>query len=281
MRVLFMGTPRFAARSLAALHAAGHTLCGAFCRADAPSGRGMKLTPPPVKTLAQELGLPVYQPVKLRDGAAAELIASLRPEVIAVVAYGRILPPEILSIAPCVNVHASLLPKYRGAAPVQWAIYRGEAVTGVTTMYMAEELDAGDMIFAEPLPITASHTGGTLYDELAELGAALLVKTLAAVADGTAPRIPQDPAGATYAPPVTKEHARLDWSRSPEELERQIRAFQPAPAAWTTGDGRVYKIHAAEVRGGKLEITRLQAPGGRAMDLADYLRGHTLPQTFL
>lgn len=271
-----MGTPEFARASLQALLDAGHEICGVFTRPDAPRGRGMKLTPPPVKDLALERDIPVYQPTKLRDGTALELIQKLAPELIAVVAYGRLLPEEILTAAPlgCINVHGSLLPKYRGAAPVQWAVAKGESVTGVTTMYLAPEMDTGDMIFTDSTPISPTDTGSTVYDRLADMGGRLLVKTVAALADGIAPRIPQEHSQATYAPPVTKEDMRIDWSRPAAEIDCHIRAF--SPMAWTMSGEMRIRILEAKLTDGKLEILRVQASGGKPMPLADYLRGHNL-----
>ena len=303
MKILFMGTPAFACVSLQALTNAGHEIAGVFTRADAPQGRGMKLIPPPVKTLALALGIPVHQPVKLRDGTALSLIRGIAPDLIAVVAYGRLLPEDILISAPrgCVNVHGSLLPKYRGAAPIQWAIAHGETETGVTTQHMARGMDEGDMIFSDRTPILPRDTAGSLHDRLMDMGARLLVRTVEALERGHAPRVPQNENEATYAPPVTREHARIDWTRSAAALDCHIRAFHPWPVAHTAAGGAVLRIHAAEPadRGiadepgsvffseegglfvscgeGSLHITLLQAQGGKPMRPQEFLRGHTLP----
>ena len=299
-----MGTPDFACASLQALHDAGHEIVAAFTRADAPQGRGMKLAPPPVKTLAQRLDIPVFQPTKMRDGTVLSQLRALAPDLVAVVAYGRILPEEMLHAAPygCVNVHGSLLPKYRGAAPIQWALARGETETGVTTQHMARGIDEGDMIFHAATPILPEDTAGSLHDRLMEMGAALLVKTAAALADGNAPRTAQDCAQATYAPLVTREHALIDWTKSAWEIDCHIRAFTPWPTAFTTAGGAVLRIHEARAADGDafgapgearyserdgltvscgrgvLLVTRIQAQGGRAMTPGEYLRGHSLPE---
>lgn len=306
MKILFMGTPDFACASLQALYDAGHELCGVFTRPDAPGGRGMKLTAPPVKQLSIKLDIPVHQPIKMRDGSALELVRSLSPELIAVVAYGRILPSDILSAAPfgCINVHGSLLPKYRGSAPVQWAVVKGETETGVTTMHMSEGMDEGDMIYTAVTPISETDTGGSVYDRLMDMGGGLLVKTVADLGVGIAPRMPQDNALATYAPPVRREHAVIDWKRTAPEIDCHIRGFSPWPGAWTTADGAVFRIHCAKRADkpafgatgtlrpcgkegllvscgeGALLITSLQAAGGKAMTPEEYSRGHALPERF-
>ena len=187
MRIVFMGTPDFAVPCLAGLLEAGHQVCGVFTRPDKPKGRKMVLTPPPVKELALEKGLPVYQPAKMRDGEALGILQELRPELIVVVAYGKILPKEILTLPPkgCVNVHGSLLPKYRGAAPIQWSVINGEKETGVTTMLMDEGLDTGDMLLRETVKIGENETAGELFDRLAPIGAQLLLKTLEGLEQGS------------------------------------------------------------------------------------------------
>lgn len=302
MRVFFMGTPDFAAVSLGALFDRGFEVAGVFTQPDKPVGRKQRLTPPPVKTLALERGVEVYQPKKLRDGTAAELIRSKAPDVIAVVAYGRILPREILDIPPmgCVNIHGSLLPKYRGAAPIQWAVINGERETGVTAQYMAEELDAGDIIGVRRTPILPNETAGELFDRLAPMGGALLCDTLDAIAAGTAKRRAQDGALATFAPPLTKEMARIDFSKSGKSIVNRIRGMDPWPVAVGEVNGVQMKIFRAfstqkavtaapgtllsagnggiEIAAGdgSVTLTELQAPGGRRMSAADYLRGHPI-----
>ncbi len=303
MRILFMGTPGFAVPSLRALVEAGHELCGVFTQPDKPKNRGMKLLPTPVKEYAITCGIPVFQPVKLRDGGAMQQLRQLRPELIVVAAYGRILPDDILAFPPlgCINVHSSLLPKYRGAAPINWAIINGEAETGVTIMYMAAELDEGDIIAAASTPIDPDETAETLYDRLAVLGAGLLVQTVADIAAGKASRTPQDHAKATLAPMLSRELSPMDWSRSASELHNQVRGLLPWPAAVASFGGTRCKVFATHVSGEKtdkapgtvlaagndgitaacgggtvLVIDELQPDGGKRMKAADYLRGHPI-----
>lgn len=301
MRVVFMGTPDFAAASLRKLIEEKYDIAGVFTQPDRPRGRGMSLTSPPVKLLAQEHGIPVYQPEKLRDGAALEILKSLTPDIIAVVAYGRILPDDILALPRlgCVNVHASLLPKYRGSAPVQRAVLNGDERTGVTTMYMASELDAGDIIYAEETGIGEFETSGELFDRLMDIGADLLDKTLRDIESGSAPRTAQDHSQATFAKQLDKSMCPIDWTRTPREIVKHIYGLQPWPAATAEIGGTVCKIFAAQYTqnttvkkagsivsagergielacgGGRtLLITQLQAPGKKRMPAADYLRGH-------
>jgi len=302
MRILFMGTPDFAAASLARLYKDGHEVCGVFTQPDRPKNRGMKETASPVKQLADAHGTPVWQPVRLRDGAAAAEIRALAPELIVVVAYGRILPLEILNIPPygCINIHGSLLPKYRGAAPIQWAVLNGETVTGVTAMYLAEEMDAGDVIASKETEIGPEETSGQLFDRLRDLGAELLSETVTAIAAGTAARTPQAHEQATFAPPLSRELSPIDWSKSAAQIRNQIRGLDPWPCATADLAGTVFKIFRAESRtersgsepgtilsagkdgitvacgDGALCITELQAPGGKRMRAADYLRGHPI-----
>ena len=303
MRILFMGTPDFAVPSLEALVRAGHTLCGAFTQPDRPKNRGMKLQPPPVKVCAQAHGIPVYQPVKLRDGSALALIRELAPELIVVAAYGRILPDEILA-APekgCINVHSSLLPKYRGAAPINWAVLNGEKETGVTIMHMAHDLDAGDIIAQRSTPIGPDETAPELYARLAELGGELLIEVVAQIAAGTAPRTPQDHGKATLAPMLSKELSPMDFTRTAGQLHDQVRGLQPWPAAVTELGGKRCKVFSTVILEGSggaapgtvlaagkegidlacggdtaLRITELQPDGGKRMKAADFLRGHPI-----
>lgn len=303
MRILFMGTPVFAKASLEQLWANGHRICGVFTRADKPSNRGMKLTQSPVKEFAVSHGIPVFTPATLRSGEAADQVKALDPELIVVAAYGKLLPEEILNLPPygCINVHTSLLPKYRGAAPIHWAILNGETETGVTIMHMAKELDAGDIIRTARTPIGPDETAAELHDRLMELGAALLCETVAAIAAGTALRVPQDHSQATYAPMLDKNLSPMDWNRSAEALRNQVRGLLPWPAATAVFGGKRFKILQAVpagettglgpgeiVRGDGqglfvacgggevLRIVRLQAEGGRPMDASEYLRGHKL-----
>lgn len=303
MRIVFMGTPDFAAASLRKLLEEGFEVVGVFTQPDRPKGRGMELAFSPVKELALQAGLPVYQPDKMRDGTALSILRELRPAILAVVAYGRILPDELLALPPygAVNVHGSLLPKYRGAAPIQWAVLNGDAVTGVTTMYLAHDMDAGDLIFAEETPIGEFETSGELFDRLKEMGAELLVKTLRAIEDGSAPRTPQDHSRASYVKMLDKSLCPINWNQSPRAVVKQICGLQPWPVATMELQGAVYKVYAAaytDTKTGKtpgslvsagpegieiacaggltLRITELQAPGKKRMHAADFLRGHPL-----
>ena len=303
MRILFMGTPDFAVPSLEALVAAGHTVCGVFTQPDKPKNRGMKLQPPPVKVCAQAHGIPVYQPVKLRDGSALALIRELAPELIVVAAYGRILPDDILA-APekgCINVHSSLLPRYRGAAPINWAILNGDRETGVTIMHMAHDLDAGDIILQRATPIGPDETAPELYARLAELGGGLLTEAVELLAAGTAPRTPQDHEKATLAPMLSRELSPMNFTRPAGQLHNQVRGLQPWPAAVTELGGKRCKVFSTVVLEGRagaapgtvlaagkegidlacggdtaLRITELQPDGGKRMKAADFLRGHPI-----
>ncbi|MCI5703728.1 methionyl-tRNA formyltransferase [Candidatus Pseudoscillospira sp. SGI.172] len=299
MRILFMGTPDFAVPSLEALLGAGHTVCGVFTQPDKPKNRGMKLQPTPVKECALSHGIPVFQPVKLRDGTALEQIRALAPELIVVAAYGRILPQDILDCPPkgCINVHSSLLPRYRGAAPINWAILNGDGETGVTIMHMAAALDAGDIIAQASAPIGPDETAPELTARLAELGGALLAETVARIEAGTAERIPQEEEQATLAPMLGKELSPLDFSRSAQALHDQVRGLIPWPAATARVGGVRCKIFATAAERGSggpgtvleagkngiliacggdtaLRILELQPDGGKRMRAADYLRGH-------
>ena len=303
MRIVFMGTPDFAACSLKKLIDEGFSVVGAFCQPDRPKGRGHKLAFCEAKQAALDAGIPVFQPEKLRGGQALSILRELAPELIVVVAYGRILPDEILALPKygCINVHGSLLPKYRGSAPIQRAVINGERITGVTTMYLASEMDAGDMIYTAETEIGETETSGELFDRLADMGAALLVKTVRAIEDGTAPRIPQDHAKATYAPPLSKDEAPIDWEKDADAILHHIYGMQPWPCATAELGGTSFKVFRAErtgkasakapgtaVSAGKngvevacgggetILITELQAAGGRRMDAGAYLLGHPM-----
>lgn len=303
MRILFMGTPDFAVPSLEALVRAGHNVCGVFTQPDKPKNRGMKLQPPPVKLCAQAHNIPVHQPTKLRDGSALALIRELGPELIVVAAYGRILPDDILA-APekgCINVHSSLLPRYRGAAPINWAILNGEAETGVTIIHMAHDLDAGDIIAQRATPIGPDETAPELYTRLAELGGELLTEVVEQIAAGTAPRTPQDHSKATLAPMLSRDLSPMDFTHTARQLHNQVRGLLPWPAAVTQLGGNRCKVFSAVILDGGtaaapgtvlaagkegidvacgggtvLRITELQPDGGRRMKAADYLRGHPI-----
>ena len=305
MRLVCMGTPEFAVPSLNALLEAGHQVCGVFCQPDKPVGRHQnKLQPPPVKVVAQEHDIPVFQPTKLRDGTALTQLQEWNPELIVVAAYGRILPDEILHLPPkgCINVHSSLLPRYRGAAPIHWAIVNGDEETGVTIMDMATELDAGDIISQVKTPIDSEETVEMLHDRLAQLGGALLVQTVADIAAGTAVRTKQEASQVTYAPMLSRALSPIDWKRTAKEIHNQVRGLVPWPATSTdifggetvkvfsvcepdlTTQKEAGTILAANQQGidvacgdGKvIRILELQAPGSRRMAAADYLRGHPI-----
>ena len=261
MKILFMGTPDFAVFSLKALIEAGHEFVGVLSQPDKPKGRGSTLTPPPVKVAALEAGIPVYQPTTLKDEAFAALLSELDPEIIVVVAYGKILPESVLRYPTygCVNVHGSLLPEYRGAAPMQRAIIDGKSVTGITTMYMDVGLDTGDMLLREELPIDDSDNFETIHDKLGALGASLIVRTLDALEKGECPRIPQEESGATYAAKITKEDCLIDFSQSARAVHNQIRGLSPIPLSFThTPDGKLLKVTRAQIR---KEETVLGEPG--------------------
>ena len=303
MRIVFMGTPDFAAASLKKLLDEGFEVVGVFTQPDKPKGRGMELQASPVKQIALAANIPVYQPEKMRDGTALRQIESLAPDILVVVAYGRILPDEILAVPKygAVNVHGSLLPKYRGAAPIQAAVLNGDAVTGVSTMYLAHDMDAGDVIFTAETPVGDFETSGELFDRLMVMGAELLVKTLRAIEDGTAPRTPQDHEKASYVKMLDKSLCPIDWNRTPRQIVKQICGLQPWPVATMELEGAVYRVFAAAytdhrtalapgsvVSAGKdgleiacangetLMITELQAPGKKRMKAADFLRGHSI-----
>lgn len=249
MRIIFMGTPDFAVSVLDAIVGAGHEVAAVYTQPDKPKGRGKSMQFPPVKEKAMEYGIPVFQPVKVREPEVVESMRSFQPEVIVVVAFGQILPEAILSLPPlgCINVHASLLPKYRGAAPIQRVIIDGEPVSGVTTMYMAKGLDTGDMIEQTEVPIDAKETGGSYHDKLAAAGAALCLSTLDKLAAKTAVRIPQDDSLSSYAHMLKKSMGELDFYKSATELERLIRGLNPAPSAYSHLNGKTLKIFAADV----------------------------------
>lgn len=303
MRIVFMGTPDFAAASLKKLLDEEFNVVGVFTQPDKPKGRGMELAFSPVKELALANSLPVFQPTKMRDGTALETIKSLAPDILVVVAYGRILPDDILAVPQfgAINVHGSLLPKYRGAAPIQWSVLNGDEVTGVTTMYLAHDMDTGDIIYTQETEIGEFETSGELFDRLKDMGAELLVKTLRDIQAGTAPRTPQNHAEASYVTMLDKSLSPIDWTKDARGVIKWIYGMQPWPTATAELDGTVYKIFAAaytnrhtekapgsvistgkegiEVACGKGEtimIKELQAPGKKRMNAADFLRGHSI-----
>ena len=303
MRIVFMGTPDFASASLKKLIGEKFDVVGVFTQPDKPKGRGMELSASPVKELALENGLPVFQPVKMRDGTALAQIKALEPDILVVVAYGRILPDDILAVPKygAINVHGSLLPKYRGAAPIQWAVLNGDKVTGVTTMYLASEMDTGDIIYTAETEIGEYETSGELFDRLKDMGAELLVKTLRDIDAGTAPRAPQDHSKASYVTMLDKSICPIDWNKTPREVLKHIYGLQPWPVATMELEGKTVRVFAAKYTDGKTEkvpgavvstdkggleiacadgetllITELQAPGKKRMGAEDYLRGHQI-----
>jgi len=303
MRVVFMGTPDFAAASLKKLIEENYEIAGVFTQPDKPKGRGMELSFSPVKELALKHGLPVFQPEKMRDGTALGILQDLKPDILVVVAYGRILPDEMLAVPQygAVNVHGSLLPKYRGAAPIQWAVLNGDTISGVTTMYLAHDMDAGDIIYKAETEIGEFETAGELFDRLMDMGAELLIKTLRDIEAGAAPRTPQDPAEASYVKMLDKSICPIDWNKTPREIVKHIYGLQPWPVATMELEGKTFRVFGAaytERRTDKapgsivradeegiamacadgqcLLITELQAPGKKRMKAADFLRGHRL-----
>ena len=249
MRVVFMGTPEFAVNTLEAILSAGHEVCAVVTQPDKPKGRGKTLQYTPVKEVAVREHIEVLQPVRIKEEAVYEQLKSYAPDVIVVVAYGQIIPETILNLPRygCINVHASLLPAYRGAAPIQWAVINGEKESGVTTMFMAKGLDTGDMIDKVKVPLAEDETGGSLHDKLAQAGAKLLLETLDKLEQNKAVRTPQDDAKSSYAHMLTKELGDIDWSRPAIEIERLIRGLNPWPSAYTLLDGKVLKIWNAKV----------------------------------
>ncbi|HCU14236.1 methionyl-tRNA formyltransferase [Hafnia paralvei ATCC 29927] len=259
LRIIFAGTPDFAARHLDALLSSQHQIVGVFTQPDRPAGRGNKLTPSPVKVLAEQHNLPVFQPVSLRPEDSQKLVSDLNADVMVVVAYGLILPKAVLDMPRlgCINVHGSLLPRWRGAAPIQRALWAGDAETGVTIMQMDVGLDTGDMLHKVSCPITAQDTSATLYDKLAEMGPQGLLATLAELANGTATPEKQDEALVTYAEKLSKEEARLNWTLSAAQLERCVRAFNPWPVSFFMIDGQPVKVWQSQV----IAAEQNQAPG--------------------
>ena len=308
MRIIFMGTPDFSVGTLEALLNAGHEIVLAVTQPDKPKGRGKSVQAPPVKEAALAHGIEVYQPRRVRQPECVEYLKSFHPDLIAVVAFGQILPKEILDMPKycCVNVHASLLPKYRGAAPIQWAVINGEKVSGVTTMRMDEGLDTGDMILKTEIVLDENETGGSLFDRLSEAGAQLCVKTVEEIEKGTAQYTPQDHEAATHTSMIKKQLGLIDWSRSAKQIECLIRGLNPWPSAYTMLDGKTLKIWRAQVeeensskpRGtvtavekgtisvqtgdGQLKLCEVQLEGKKRMQTDAFLRGYSIePGTML
>ena len=298
-----MGTPAFACPSLEALIAGPDPLVAVVSQPDRPRGRGLAVVPTETKRIAERHDIPVLQPERVRDAAFHDALRALAPDLGVVAAYGRILPRALLDLPVhgCINVHASLLPRHRGAAPVQWSLMSGDDETGITIMRMSEELDAGDILLQRPLPIRADHTGGTLLAELSQLGAAALRDAIEALKAGRLTPQPQPAAGVTYAPRIERKHGRLDWSRPAVDLERQVRALAPAPSAYTTVRGKLLKVHRASTEStaapaapgtvlaagadglsvqtgdGSLRLLEVQLEGRKALPVAAFLAGLPVP----
>ena len=300
MRVVFMGTPDIAATCLKKILADGFQVVGVYTQPDRPKNRGMKLFPSPVKEVALAHDLPVFQPENFREEETVKELAELKPDVVAVVAYGRILPQKVLDVAPLgfINIHASLLPKYRGSAPYQWAVLDGLQETGVSAMYLCREMDAGDVIDVAKTPIDPNETAGMLLDRLAILGAELLSSTLTKVERGEAKGVPQDESFVCYAPMLDKSMCPIDFTKTAQQVHNQVRGLHPWPVATTCIGGKNMKIHETVIAEGKgtpgqilgltktglliacgegaVEIRSLQAEGGKRMGAVDYFRGHPL-----
>ena len=302
MKIVFMGTPDFAAVSLEKLYGDGREIAAVFTQPDRPKNRGKKLAMSPVKELAMAHGTPVYQPETLHGGEAEQVLRRIGPDLIIAVAYGKLLPRSILEVPPCgcVNIHGSVLPRYRGSAPIQWTVLNGDTVAGVTAMYMGEGMDTGEIIAVKTVPVGEKETAGELFDRLALLGGELLLETVAAIESGHAVSVPQNEAEATYAPPLTKALCPIDWSQTGRQIVKHVCGLNPWPVATAVIGGAELKIYDADatdrktgkapgtiVAAGKdgievacadgtVIIRELQAPGKRRMAAADYLRGHPL-----
>ena len=304
MKVIFMGTPDFSVGTLEALIEAGHEVVLAVTQPDKPKGRGKEMQFTPVKDCAIKYGIPVYQPRRVREAECIEELRKYEADIMVVVAFGQILPKEILEMCEygCVNVHASLLPKYRGAAPIQWSIIDGEKVTGVTTMQMNEGLDTGDMLLKVEVPIEEKETGGSLHDKLAEAGAKLCVETLQGLEEHRITPIPQGEMTTSYAKMLDKQLGHVDWTKEADFIERLIRGLTPWPSAYTEWDGKVMKIWDAcvvsdvseqvpgtivkvekdafyvQTGNGLLKVCELQIPGKKRMDAGAFLRGYQVKE---
>ena len=295
MRIVFMGTPDFSVPCLQSLIDDKNEIAAVFTQPDKPKGRKMTLTPPPVKVCAEKNGIPVYQPTTLKDGAALEIIKSLQPQMIVVTAYGQILPKEIIEYPEygCINIHASLLPEYRGAAPIQQAILDGKTVTGVTAMYMDEGLDTGDMLMKTELPIGENETADELHDRLSAAGGELIVRVVHAAQSGTLTRTPQDDSKSSYVKMLTKDMSEIDLTRSAEEVHNRVRALSSWPGAVIRLNGKKIKLHSTRVSDkqgqpgsvlslqpltvacgqGAVIILELQPEGKKRMDSKAFING--------
>ncbi len=303
-RILFMGTPEFSLPALDALFRSGYPVCAVVTQPDRPAGRGQKDVAPPVKTLALSLGLPVLQPARVRDSAFLETLGEIAPDMIVVAAFGQILPKALLDLPSygCLNIHPSLLPKYRGAAPLHWSIIRGETTTGVTIMLMDEGMDSGDILLQEKTPLSPDETFGELHDRLAQMGAGLLLTTIELVISGAARRQKQDASAVTFAPRLTRETGKIAWNDRVADIVNLIRGLSPSPAAYTALDGQTLKIFAAQGRPGAVCETPgsvgaptaeglpvaaadgyvllkdVQLAGKKRMPTGDFLRGYRLKE---
>lgn len=297
-----MGTPDFSVPTLKALIESEHDIIGVITQPDKPKGRGKKIVFSPVKEVALKNNIPVFQPKKVKDKDFIEILKNLAPDIIVVIAFGQILSKEILDLPPygCINVHASLLPKYRGAGPIQWAIINGEEKTGITTMYMDIGLDTGDIILKDEVIIEEKETGGSLHDKLSELGANTLIRTINAIKNGTAPRVPQNNNNSTYAPMLNKKLGQIDWTKDAISIERLVRGLNPWPSAYTYLQKKILKIWEANIitigtemepgtivevtknniivqtGKGALSIKELQLQGKKRMRTEEFLRGYSV-----
>ena len=300
MRVVFMGTPDIAATCLKKILADGFEVVGVYTQPDRPKGRGMKMVFSPVKEVALAHDLPVFQPENFRQEETVQQLRNLKPDICAVVAYGRILPQKVLDVPTygCINIHASILPQYRGSAPYQWAVLDGQKQTGVSAMYLVREMDAGDVIEISKTPIGENETAGELLDRLAVLGAELLSKTLTRFTQGPVPATPQDPAKVSFAPMLEKTMCPIDWTKTAQQVHDHVRGLHPWPVATMQLQGKLFKVHETRVVPGSgqpgqilgltktglviacgqgaVEIRSLQAEGGKRMAAPDYFRGHPL-----
>lgn len=297
-----MGTPLFAAENLLSLLQAGEEVVCVITQPDKPKNRGMKLLRTATAKIADEAGIPVYQPQTLKNEEIMPILTKYDPQLIVVVAYGKILPKYILDYPKygCINIHGSLLPKYRGAAPIQWSVINGDKITGVTSMYMAEGMDTGDILIKKEIPIKADDTTGSLYDKLSKIGGKVLLETVAAIKNGTATAIPQNDAEATYAPQLSKEMGRIDWSKKASEILNLIKGLNPWPSAFSFADGKRFKILSAYYADGigcpgeviennkkviiatgegAVLINEVQFENKKKMNISDYIRGN--PDTFI
>ena len=298
MRVVFFGTPDFAVPCLKALLASRHTVVGVVTQSDKPKGRGQDLVAPPVKEAAIAAGIPVLQPPSVRKPPFAPELAALAPDIAVVVAYGKILPPDVLAVPPrgCINVHGSLLPRWRGAAPIQWAVIAGEPTSGVCTMQMDAGMDTGDLLLVREVPLAPDETAGSLFARLAPLGAELLLETFDRLEAGTVAPVKQDESRATHARMLEKDDGRIDWAKSAREIDSHVRGMSPWPGAFTTGGGKLLKVHRVQVTSqdgsgepgrvhaskerievaagsGRVALLEVQAEGGKRMSAIEFWRG--------